>query len=124
MATLIEEVARVAISEVVSSGNEGKGVDLPSDRYEDAKYYAKEAFDIMDAQLPDLDPREDPPLSRSKRAAIIYVKTQLFGQRASVSETFSVAVNLYARSAIQRIRQIKKNNDQLVDDNSRTDMFK
>lgn len=120
MATLYEEVAGIAVAELMSAA-EGS---LPADRYEDARHYAEEAFKIMDAELPDIDPETDPPLAKAKRAAIIYVKHHLSGQEGSLSEAFTAAVNHYARVAIRKLREIKNNNDELVDEDARLDMFR
>ena len=119
MSSLYEEVAGVALAEI-SSATEG---NVPPDRFEDAKYYAKQAFTIMDAELPDLDPESDDPVEEAKRAATLYVKTQIAGKEAAVSQGFKRAVDLYARSAIEKKRRGKANNDNLVDDDARMDMF-
>lgn len=118
--TLYEEVAGIAIAELMSA-SEGR---MPADRFEDAKHYAKQAFETMDAELPDLDPETDPPLSHSKRAAIVYVKGHLAGQEGSLSEAFTAAVNLYARNAIQQIREQEFQNETLIDEDARLDMFR
>lgn len=120
MATLYEEVAGIAIAELMSAAE----ADLPADRYEDAQHYAEQAFNIMNAELPDIDPETDPPMAQSKRAAIVYVKHHLAGQEGSLSEAFTAAVNTYARSAIRKLREIKDRNDELVDKDARLDMFR
>ena len=118
--SLYQEVAGIAIAELMSAA-EGT---LPNDRYEDALHYAEEAFEVMNGELEGIDPETDPPMARSKRAAIIYVKRHLTGQEGSLSDAFRVALNRYARSAMQHMNKIKQRNGELVDENARLDMFR
>ena len=119
MPTITEEIAGIAIAEILGQGD----VSIPPDRYEDAQDYAQRALTVMDNSYPDIDPETDEPLDMSKAAAVTFVKLKLMGRPAGSESAFLDASDRYAKQAIRIIRKTKADNDNLVDEDARLDMF-